>query len=245
MPLPLELVEEIIRERAIAEEQPVAPPGTLLHAFFHESTKRGDSRARADHNDVGIAVGREPEARIRFDEDRQRIAFIDAIGDVRRRGSPMVLTECMVLHHRNRKVHLPGVGARAGGDRVGSRAQLAQQGDEVLRIDIDRESPDDVDDLVRVKELDQGLLVPVLQQFPQLARPADIAPGAQESVVACRDLEAVRQGFAQGDGLVSCQDFVLFARTQNIEELCDQLPRVTGNDAQRVSRLIAQPGSVE
>src|SRR5476649_2541061 len=57
--LPLDLIEEVLRKMAIAEEQPVAATGTTFLPLLHERAKRRYARARSDHDDVAGTVGRD------------------------------------------------------------------------------------------------------------------------------------------------------------------------------------------
>src|SRR6185295_16583092 len=65
--LPLELVQEIVVQRAAAEEQPVASGRTRRLALLHEAAERRHAGARADHDDVARTVGGHAEAFVTLD----------------------------------------------------------------------------------------------------------------------------------------------------------------------------------
>src|SRR5262245_32968406 len=53
--LPVELVEEVVREGTVTEEQPAAAPCLRGATFLHERTERRDAGARSNHDDVFVS----------------------------------------------------------------------------------------------------------------------------------------------------------------------------------------------
>src|ERR1700741_4386667 len=56
--LPLDLVQEIAREAASAEEQPAATTRPDCRPLLNESTVRSDTRTGSDHDDVARGIVR-------------------------------------------------------------------------------------------------------------------------------------------------------------------------------------------
>ena len=55
-------IEEILGERAIAEEQPVAPRCAAFRPFLDECPERRNAGARPDHDDVRGVVSRQSKS---------------------------------------------------------------------------------------------------------------------------------------------------------------------------------------
>jgi hypothetical protein len=65
--LPLDLVEEVVIQRAAAEEQPVPARGAGGLALLQEAAERRNAGARPHHDDVARTVGRYAEAVVLLD----------------------------------------------------------------------------------------------------------------------------------------------------------------------------------
>src|SRR5688572_12115170 len=65
--LPLELVEEVLREMPRAEDEPVTSTRARRRALLDEGAVRRDAGARADHDQVPRGVSRQAEAGVGFD----------------------------------------------------------------------------------------------------------------------------------------------------------------------------------
>src|SRR5204862_2858010 len=75
--LPFELIEEIVREGAVAEEQPAAAFRLRRTALLNEGAKRRDAGAGADHDDVALGRG-QGEMPIWLELDAHARAFLQA-----------------------------------------------------------------------------------------------------------------------------------------------------------------------
>src|SRR2546423_5299739 len=81
--LPFHLIEEVAAEIALAKEQPRAARGSANLPLLKEGAERGDARAGADHDDRNVVVGK-TEVRVLLDVDRDHVAHLEPIGDLRR-----------------------------------------------------------------------------------------------------------------------------------------------------------------
>src|SRR5690606_8100298 len=95
---PLDLIQKIVTERAVAVDQPVAAARAVELALLEERAIRGDARAGADHHDRGRTAFRQPEAVVRLDVDAR---FRWSRADVRGGRAPMRKAETLVLHERH------------------------------------------------------------------------------------------------------------------------------------------------
>src|SRR5690606_12864354 len=93
---PFELVEEVAREVAVAEDQPVVALVTVLAAMLDKRAIGRDAGAGADHDDGRAAILRQPEAIVALDKHRYlRCAAREEAG-----GRPPVLpAELLVLNY--------------------------------------------------------------------------------------------------------------------------------------------------
>src|SRR5215467_3146142 len=120
--LPLELVEEVVRVVAVAEEQPGPAGGAHGAALLHEGAERCDAGAGADHDDVAVGGG-QGEMLVGAQLDLHPAALLEALRDVVRRHALAVAAVARVAHRRDQQMHLVADLAARGGDRISAWRQ--------------------------------------------------------------------------------------------------------------------------
>ena len=144
--LPIELVEEIMGERAIAEEQPAFAGRFGGAALLHEGTEWRDTGAGTDHDDV-LVGRRQAEMPVRLDLHPHVTATLETFGHVVRCNTLAGAAMTFVAHSRNQQMRfIPHLTARRC-DRISARRQGAGQRAQRLGVERNREGRDQIDEL--------------------------------------------------------------------------------------------------
>ena len=132
--LDLVLIEIVGGAVGIAKEQPIpALRGSRL-AVFEKCAERRDSSAWATHDDVGIAVSRQPECAVAMHINPRLRSTVQPVREEGGTNPTAVATLRLIADDADAKVDFTRMGARAGGDRVEARLEFFQDRDELLCI---------------------------------------------------------------------------------------------------------------
>lgn len=230
----------------IAEEQPVAAPGSGGDAFLPESAEGSDAGAGTHHDDGSIPILGKPEILVGMDEHPGVMAGLEAIRHVRGAYAAALAFPCRVAHGAYTQVNFLRMGVRAGSDGIQARHDLFQDADKgfrgfkgggILRSQIQH--------VAAPQEVAQGVFVPCQQGFQFLAA-GSCRPFGQQRLVHVRDIVAGDQGFTEGRALsVRRADCGAGAEPQFFNQGIRQPLIIGGNDGQGVPGDIFHSGTVQ
>ena len=140
----LGLIQKMLPPPALAEEQPVAPPGPAGFALFQKSAERRDPGAGADHNQRRGIVIRQAEMLVFMRENLQLAAGCES-GQV---AGAQAVAECspgvFMPAHPDQQMRLAFPRRRGGGQRIQARRQPTQGFQRAFQIAGSRDSAEQV-----------------------------------------------------------------------------------------------------
>ena len=132
---PLDLIQEIAVENAVAEEQPVPSRRPHRLAFSQESPERRHASARPDHDQRGLGVSGQAKVRVAIHVDRDRPTLRHTVSE---KGGGHALSRqavALVAHDGDRQMHFIGTRVVARSDRIEARRQPTQGAGELCGAD--------------------------------------------------------------------------------------------------------------
>src|SRR5437764_11082794 len=129
--LPFELIQEIMREMAVAEEKPRAAARARGAAFLDERTERRHAGAGPDHDDVVVGRGQCEMAR-RPQLHPQPLAGLQSLGDMTRRHAFARPPEAFIADRGDEKVRFVANLPPRGCDRIRTRRKGSRQPSNLL-----------------------------------------------------------------------------------------------------------------
>jgi hypothetical protein len=125
-------IQEVSRRISLTKEQPIAARRSSDPSFMQEAAEGRNSRSGTNHDDRSSGILWQSEFLIRVNNQWQPIAHLDAFveqGGTYASTVPIIGTEA---DNRDCRVHLPGVGQRAGRYRVEPRRELRQEPNQLV-----------------------------------------------------------------------------------------------------------------
>ena len=155
--LPVELVEEVVGEAALAEEQPALAPVAALAPVLDEGPERRHAGARADHHDRYVAALGQAEVAVRAQVGPDRGAGCEPLRGIARRHALPLAAMRLVRDLPDQQVRLVRMGQGRARDRVGAGRQRAQQRGQLVGLQPAREGLEQVHHLTARHELPPAL----------------------------------------------------------------------------------------
>src|SRR5690606_23974525 len=129
---PFRLVQESRAKVPLAEGQPILSARALSFALGDEAAEGSDTRARTDHDDGQIGVGRQSEVRVAMQIDRGNRIVAFHFGELFGRDAKMSSAVELEVNESDREVDLVRRRASARGDGIKPRRERTQESHEVL-----------------------------------------------------------------------------------------------------------------